>query len=128
VQAAELSADLLGFPREDVERVRRVVEAIGCPVVAPDLGTQRWVELMGHDKKAQGGSLRFVVMPRIGEAECRDVAPRDLEPVLARTVAAGVGSCRHVAPRSLCLRPGTQPWPPPSRGAAARAQPISARP
>jgi 3-dehydroquinate synthase len=92
VQAAELSADLLGFPREDVERVRRVVEAIGCPVVAPDLGTQRWVELMGHDKKAQGGTLRFVVMPRIGEAECRDVAPRDLEPVLARTVAAGVGS------------------------------------
>lgn len=89
VQAAELSADLLGLPREDVERVRKVVEAIGCPTEAPDLGFERWVELMGHDKKAEGGTLRFVVMPRIGEAECRDVAPAELESVLARTVAAG---------------------------------------
>jgi len=89
VQAAELSADLLGLPRSDVERVRRVVEAIGCPVAAPDLGFERWVELMGHDKKAEGGTLRFVVMPRIGEAECRDVDPAALAPVLARTVSAG---------------------------------------
>ncbi len=89
VQAAELSADLLGFPRADVERVRRVVEAIGCPVVAPDLGFDRWVELMGHDKKAEGGTLRFVMMSRIGEAECRDVAPEELVSVLARTVAPG---------------------------------------
>lgn len=89
VQAAELSADLLGLPREDVERVRRVVEAIGCPSVAPDLGFERWVELMGHDKKAEGGTLRFVLLPRIGEAECRDVDPAALQPVLARTVVAG---------------------------------------
>ena len=89
VQAAELSADLLGLQRKDVDRVRRVVEAIGCPVVAPDLGLARWVELMGHDKKAQGGALRFVLMPRIGEAECLDVDPAALEPVLGRTVAAG---------------------------------------
>ena len=89
VQAAELSADLLGLPRADVERVRRVVEAIGCPVTAPDLGTARWVELMGHDKKAEGGTLRFVLMPRIGEAVCMDVEPAELEPVLARTVATG---------------------------------------
>lgn len=88
VQAAELSADLLGFPREDVERVRRVVEAIGCPVQAPDLGFERWVELMGHDKKAEGGTLRFVLMPRIGESECRDVDPEALRPVLERTVSA----------------------------------------
>lgn len=89
VQAAELSADLLGLPRADVERVRRVVQAIGCPVEAPDLGLERWIELMGHDKKAEGGALRFVVMPSIGEAECRDVDPGALAPVLARTVAAG---------------------------------------
>lgn len=89
VQAAELSADLLGLPRADVQRVRRVVEAIGCPTEAPDLGFERWIELMGHDKKAQGGTLRFVLMSRIGDAECRDVAPAELEPVLARTVAPG---------------------------------------
>lgn len=90
VQAAELSADLLGFPRADVERVRRVVEAIGCPVVAPDLGVDRWLELMHHDKKAEGGRLRFVLMPRIGEAVCRDVDPAELAPVLERTVGSGI--------------------------------------
>ena len=91
VQAAELSADLLGLPREDVARVRRVVEAIGCPVAAPDFGSRRWVELMLHDKKAEGGTLRFVLLPRIGVAECLDVDPAALEPVFERTVAAGVG-------------------------------------
>ena len=91
VQAAELSADMLGLPRSEVARIRRVVEAIGCPVVAPDLGAARWVELMGHDKKAQGGSLRFVLLPRIGTAECLDVAPEKLEPVLARTVGRAAG-------------------------------------
>lgn len=89
VQAAELSADLLGLSREDVARVRRVVEAIGCPTVAPDLGTDRWVRLMGNDKKAEGGTLRFVLLPRIGEAICTDVDAGLLENVFQRTVAVG---------------------------------------
>lgn len=90
VQAAELSADLLGFPRADVERVRSLIEAIGCPTVAPDLGRDRWVRLMGNDKKVQGGSLRFVLMPRIGEAVCTDVDAAALDAVFQRTVGAGV--------------------------------------
>jgi len=63
------------------------VQAIGCPVVAPDLGTDRWLDLMAHDKKASGNRLRFVVMPAVGDAECRDIEPAQLEPVLARTIA-----------------------------------------
>ena len=35
VQAAELSADVAGFARADVARVRALVEGIGCPVTAP---------------------------------------------------------------------------------------------
>ena len=89
VQAAERSADLMGCPRADVVRVRQVVEAIGCPVEAPDLGVDRWIELMGHDKKAEGGSLRFVLMSSIGDAECRDVSAEALRPVLERTVTNG---------------------------------------
>lgn len=91
VQAAELSAELLGLPRQDVDRVRRVVEAIGCPTEAPDLGYERWVELMGHDKKAEGGTLRFVLMSRIGDAQCLEVDPAALRPVLARTTAVAKG-------------------------------------
>jgi len=64
VQAAELSAEVAGFPPADVARVRDLVGAIGCPVVAPDLGAERWLALMQVDKKTEGGEIRFVLMPR----------------------------------------------------------------
>src|SRR5690606_13308271 len=86
VQAAELSADLLGLPQNDVQRVRELVRAIGCPVSAPNLGFERWVELMGHDKKAEGGKLRFILLPRIGEAQLCDVEAAKLQSVIQRTV------------------------------------------
>jgi 3-dehydroquinate synthase len=85
VQAAELSADVAGFPRADVARVRALVEAIGCPVVAPDLGADRWLDLMQVDKKTEGGEIRYVLMTRIGAAMMR-AAPADaVRAVLART-------------------------------------------
>ncbi|GAB1576974.1 3-dehydroquinate synthase [Bordetella petrii] len=86
VQAAELSAEVAGFPPADVGRVRDLVGAIGCPVVAPDLGADRWLALMQVDKKTEGGEIRFVLMPRIGQALTR-AAPLDaVRAVLARTV------------------------------------------
>jgi 3-dehydroquinate synthase len=87
VQAAELSADVLGFAQADVGRVRALVEAIGCPVVAPDLGTDRWMSLMQVDKKTEGGEIRFVLMPRIGEAVTRPAPAEAVHRVLARTTS-----------------------------------------
>ena len=85
VQAAELSADVAGFPRADVARVRDLVAAIGCPTVAPDLGAERWLDLMQVDKKTEGGEIRYVLMTRIGDAMMR-AAPADaVRAVLART-------------------------------------------
>lgn len=86
VQAAELSADVAGFPRADVARVRALVEAIGCPVVAPDLGADRWMDLMQVDKKTEGGEIRFVLMPEIGRALMRPAPADTVRAVLARTV------------------------------------------
>jgi 3-dehydroquinate synthase len=86
VQAAELSAEVAGFPREDVARVRALVRAIGCPVTAPDLGPQRWMDLMRVDKKAEGGEIKFVLMPRIGAALTRKAPEPAVLDVLARTV------------------------------------------
>lgn len=87
VQAAELSAQVLGFPREDVERVRHLVDAIGCPVVAPNLGTNKWIELMQVDKKSVGGKIKFVLLNKIGEAVVRSVPNEDLGIALKKTVA-----------------------------------------
>src|SRR5690606_4181039 len=66
VMAAELSARVHGLPRHDVDRIRRLVQAIGCPVQPPNLGASRWVELMQVDKKAEGGQMRFVVLTALG--------------------------------------------------------------
>jgi len=89
VQAAELSAEVAGFPAADVERVRRLVRAIGCPDVAPDLGADRWLELMRVDKKAEAGEIRFVLMPEIGRAFTRPAPEDAVRRVLARTVGTG---------------------------------------
>lgn len=78
VMAADLSAELLGFPQADVQRVRDLVAAIGCPTVGPRLGgVEQWMSLMQGDKKTEAGEIKFVLMPKIGEA-IRCTAPAEM--------------------------------------------------
>ena len=37
----------------------------------PDLGGARYLELMRHDKKAEAGEIRFVVLEGLGRASVR---------------------------------------------------------
>jgi len=87
VLAAELSAHLLGLPRSDVDRIRALVQAIGCPVMPPDFPLAHWLSLMRVDKKTEGGQLRFVLLPRLGQAVCENVADAVVGEVL-RSIAA----------------------------------------
>jgi 3-dehydroquinate synthase len=64
-----------------------LVEAAGCPVRAPDLGLDQWLDHMRVDKKTEGGELRFVLLPEIGRAEVRPVPAEALAEVLDLTVA-----------------------------------------
>lgn len=78
VMAADLSAELLGFSQAHVQRVRALVQAIGCPVVGPRLGgVEHWMQLMRGDKKTEAGEINFILMPKIGEA-LRRTAPADV--------------------------------------------------
>ena len=77
VMAADLSAEMFGFPAADVERVRALVAAIGCPTRGPRLGgVDEWMRLMRGDKKAEAGEISFIMMPCIGET-IRRGAPAD---------------------------------------------------
>lgn len=90
VMAAELSAISHGLPAESVQRVRELVRNIGCPVRPPELGTERWIDLMQVDKKTEGGQLRFVLIPEIGKA-CVEPVPLDaLRRVLDKNVASAL--------------------------------------
>ncbi len=75
VLAARLSRRLGQMKDEDVNRVTAIIEAAGLPVQAPDLGLERYLDLMGHDKKVEGGRIRFVLLKRLGEAFVSDQVP-----------------------------------------------------
>lgn len=91
VQAAQLSVASHGLPQADADRVRALVQAIGCPDYGPDLGTERWFDLMLGDKKTEAGELRFILLPELGRAVRAGVDAALVRDTLQRTVAAQAG-------------------------------------
>jgi 3-dehydroquinate synthase len=85
VMAARLSARRGLIVDGDVTRLSALLQSAGLPVEAPRLGFERYLELIGRDKKVVGGKLRFVVLDSLGCARmCADVADADLAAVLPR--------------------------------------------
>jgi shikimate kinase / 3-dehydroquinate synthase len=66
VMAADLSRRLGFIDLPAKQRIAAVVRAAGLPVVAPDLGNERWLELMQVDKKNEGGEIRFILLKPLG--------------------------------------------------------------
>ena len=62
--------------------MRALVQAAGLPVVAPDLGEARWLELMQVDKKNEGGQIKFILLKPLGTALVTTVAPEVLRETL----------------------------------------------
>ena len=89
VMAAELSVRLGMLDSSSAERLRRLIERGGLPVTGPELSTDRYLDLMSVDKKAEGGRLRFILLERLGSAVIRgDVAPAALRATLDAAVTA----------------------------------------
>jgi len=88
VMASDLSARLGLVPAAFVERMQRLIERAGLPVQAPSLGTDRYLELMGLDKKAEAGEIRFVVIEALGRAGVRAAPEALVRQVIAAHCAA----------------------------------------
>jgi len=86
VMAADLSARLGLIDASTSQRIKALIERTGLPVVGPDLGAERYLELMQVDKKAEGGQIRFVVIGPLGQATMQP-APED---VVREVIAANV--------------------------------------
>jgi 3-dehydroquinate synthase len=87
VMAADLSARLGLIDASTAARIKALIERAGLPVVGPDLGAERYLELMQVDKKAEGGLIRFVVIGPLGQATMQP-APEDMvREVIAANVA-----------------------------------------
>ena len=75
--ATDLSVRLGLVPPGALERVHALLVRAGLPARAPDLGAARYLELMGRDKKAESGRIRFVVLEAMGRAAVRP-APNEV--------------------------------------------------
>lgn len=84
--AADLSARL-GFIDEAVAlRIKALVAAAKLPVTGPDLGEDRYIDLMRVDKKAEGGDIRFVLLNRLGQAFMTSVPDAELRATLRANI------------------------------------------
>ncbi len=89
VMAFDLSVRLGLCPKADAIRVRDHLAGVGLPTDLKGLNTASWtperlMEHMGLDKKAEAGTIVFVLARAIGEAFISaDVAPAELHAFLA---------------------------------------------
>jgi len=84
VMAAHLSQRLGGVDEAFVRRFTALVERAGLPVRGPQLGADRYLDLMRVDKKAEAGEIRFVVLERPGAAVTRPAPDGLVREVLAQ--------------------------------------------
>ncbi|HWT73007.1 MAG TPA: bifunctional shikimate kinase/3-dehydroquinate synthase AroKB [Oxalicibacterium sp.] len=77
VMAADLSHRLGFIDAQTSTRIAALVKAAGLPTVAPDLGVDRWLELMQVDKKNEGGQIKFILLKPLGKSIITTV-PQDI--------------------------------------------------
>lgn len=76
MMAVELSRRLGWLTDTDIERARKLFLRVRLPVVGPALGADRYMDLMGHDKKVIAGRLRLVLLKQMGKAVTYADAPQ----------------------------------------------------
>jgi 3-dehydroquinate synthase len=87
VMAADLSHRLGLLDEESKMRVTALVKAAGLPIKAPNLGTERWLELMEVDKKNEGGQIKFILLKPLGKTIITTVQRDVLEQTLQACTA-----------------------------------------
>jgi 3-dehydroquinate synthase len=88
VVAARLSHRMGMLRADDVGRIVSLLERARLPVSIPDFNVERYLQLMGHDKKVESGKLRFILLRAMGEAFLTaDVAPETLAAALKESIS-----------------------------------------
>lgn len=94
VMAAHLSQRLFGLDPAFVNRLTALIGRAGLPTVPPALGADRYLDLMGVDKKSEGGQIRFVVIDKPGSAVVRTAPEAMVREVIASCCAVDPAPAR----------------------------------
>jgi 3-dehydroquinate synthase len=78
MMALDLSRRLGWLTEAEVARVRTLFVRAGLPVQAPALGVEKYLQLMGMDKKVADGKIRFVLLQQLGAAVLTSDVPPEL--------------------------------------------------
>ena len=66
--AANMSQRMGWLTEAEVERITRIFKAGKLPTDAPALGVEKYLDLMGLDKKVADGKIRLILLQAIGKA------------------------------------------------------------
>ncbi|MDO4434661.1 MAG: 3-dehydroquinate synthase [Alysiella sp.] len=69
VLACHLSEQMGLIGRQDTERVQVLLRQAALPDVPPKFAWEKWLANMSRDKKVQNGTLRFVTLKKLGQAQ-----------------------------------------------------------
>ncbi|MFA6015181.1 MAG: 3-dehydroquinate synthase [Gallionellaceae bacterium] len=78
IMAADLSRRLGWISEQDVERTKNLFVKAGLPIIGPHMSVEKYIELMGLDKKVANGKMRFVLLKALGHAVIADNVPLEL--------------------------------------------------
>ena len=97
--AAELSVRLALLARSDAVRVRKLLERAGLPVSIAGIASDRLLDLMRVDKKAERGRLRFVVLSALGQGIVRaDVSDDQVREVIVACTSPSISAAAAQKP------------------------------
>lgn len=89
VAAARIGVLVARTPVAIVDRIEALVAALGLPSKVPEgIGVEQLIATMALDKKAKGGSVKWVMATDIGTVETNVVVPEDA----VRAVLTGMGA------------------------------------
>jgi 3-dehydroquinate synthase len=84
VMAARFSARSGRIPGAHADRLAALLQRLGLPVEPPALALERWLELMGRDKKNEDGRITLILLDDLGRAAiAKDTPERALGEFLA---------------------------------------------
>jgi 3-dehydroquinate synthase len=58
---------------EVIQRIEACLTSFGLPTALPSVGLDELIDVMHHDKKVSGGTIRMIMLTGIGMAEIRSV-------------------------------------------------------
>lgn len=96
VMAADLSMRLGWLSIPEAAEIKRVLQNFGMPIGPPaDITEKTYLDLMGSDKKARQGQIRFVLMKSLGQSVLTTNADEIDARLLSETLGAGSKLCEQ---------------------------------